>query len=97
MLHWAAIHIGYVLLARFGLGSDCWLAQLIDGRFRRMRLFGKLVTDLNESDLLSLRENKISENQILEFKRDLYTKSDRDKREFLKDVVGMANASGGRS
>ena len=60
-----------------------------------MRLNGKLAGDLSQDDLMQLIEDRRPEDRYLDYKRDPYGKTDADKRELLKDVVGLANASGG--
>lgn len=42
-----------------------------------------------------LCSDRVSESQIIDFKRTLPTTSDKDKAEFLKDVCAFANAGGG--
>lgn len=46
-------------------------------------------------DLKTLILNKKQEDTFLDFKRDMYGKSDGDKKELLKDVSAFANGSGG--
>jgi hypothetical protein len=51
--------------------------------------------DINEASLQALIDNGIPEGPLLEYKRQVYGRSDKDKREFLKDATGFVNASGG--
>jgi predicted HTH transcriptional regulator len=60
-----------------------------------MTLKNKVLDLITESDLQSLVENKVREAKVLDYKRALPGKSDREKREFLYDVSSFANASGG--
>jgi hypothetical protein len=50
---------------------------------------------ISEANLQSLKENKVAEGIVLDYKRELYGASDTDKREFLKDVSSFANTAGG--
>ena len=60
-----------------------------------MYLRFKPLREVLESDLQDLIENKINENQFIDYKRDLYSPNDKGKRELIKDVVAFANTSGG--
>jgi predicted HTH transcriptional regulator len=60
-----------------------------------MLIDGKTIEELTEADLLQMVEIGRSEDRYLDFKRELYSNSDADSKEFLKDVSGLANASGG--
>jgi hypothetical protein len=54
--------------------------------------------DLNSvaiNDLMELKENKVNESKILEYKKDLKLVRDQDKKEFLSDISSFANTSGG--
>ena len=51
--------------------------------------------NLSESDLRELLELPVQEGLQIEYKRDLYGKSDEQKKELLKDISGFANAFGG--
>lgn len=51
--------------------------------------------EITINDLQSLVENKVRENKVIEYKKALPGKSDRDKKEFLADISAFANASGG--
>lgn len=55
----------------------------------------KLLADIQDTDLLSLRDNQVPEGKTIEYKRDLPGSSDTEKREFLKDVSAFANTTGG--
>ena len=50
---------------------------------------------LTERDLNELVEGAVSEGLHIEYKRELYGRSDAHKKEALKDISGFANASGG--
>ena len=50
---------------------------------------------ISESDLLELIDGKVPEDHRLDYKRDIYGQSDKDKKELLKDVSAFANVSGG--
>jgi predicted HTH transcriptional regulator len=60
-----------------------------------MRLNGKFVAELTETDMAQLVQDGRAEDQNLDFKREAYGKGDTDKKELVKDVLGFANASGG--
>ncbi len=47
------------------------------------------------SEIEALRDNKVPENRTLEYKRELYGKSDDERRELVADVTAFANAAGG--
>ncbi len=47
------------------------------------------------ADIQKLHQQQVPESLILDYKRDSYGGADEDKRKFLKDVAGMANANGG--
>jgi predicted HTH transcriptional regulator len=51
--------------------------------------------NMHEADLAELIATQVPEGLRIEYKRDLYGNSDRDKREALKDVSAFANAFGG--
>ncbi|HZQ45908.1 MAG TPA: ATP-binding protein [Verrucomicrobiae bacterium] len=55
----------------------------------------KQITDITEADIQALKENKVSERTVMEYKRDLPGSRDSDKKEFLYDVSSFANARGG--
>jgi len=50
---------------------------------------------ISESDLLELVDGKVPEDHRLDYKRDIYGPSDKDKKELLKDVSAFANVNGG--
>ena len=50
---------------------------------------------VNEAALQSLVDNQVRESLTLDFKETLPDKSDKGKREFLKDVTAFSNAEGG--
>jgi hypothetical protein len=60
-----------------------------------MTLFGRPLTELEESDLIALKEGGQAERKTLDYKRDIVGPSDSDKREFLYDVSSFANSAGG--
>ena len=51
--------------------------------------------DLAERDLLNQIQAGVPEGVLVDYKRDLYGRTDADIREFLKDVSSFANTSGG--
>jgi hypothetical protein len=57
--------------------------------------FGKPLSDIEESDLQSLIESSVQENDRVEFKRDMYGRTDEEVREMLRDIAAMANHRGG--
>jgi Putative DNA-binding domain len=50
---------------------------------------------ITEDDLNTLKSMGIPESQTIDYKRDTYGNSDKDKREFLADVTSFANSIGG--
>ncbi|MFA7654335.1 MAG: ATP-binding protein [Candidatus Magasanikbacteria bacterium] len=57
-------------------------------------MFNKPISQLNESDIQSLIDNKEKESLVLEFKQEI-TGTDHEKKEISKDISAMANADGG--
>ncbi len=57
--------------------------------------FNTRIEEITINHLQRLVDSKAFETRNLEFKRDLYGKSDSEKKEFLADVTSLANASGG--
>jgi hypothetical protein len=55
----------------------------------------KPLADITAQDIQSLLDNGIPEGSTLEYKRELPSGRDEDKREFLADVSSFANTSGG--
>ncbi len=55
----------------------------------------KLVSQLEEQDLLEIVTSQETETKTLEFKRKISINTDAEKKEFLYDVTSFANASGG--
>lgn len=51
--------------------------------------------DITEKDLDELIDVGVPEGLIIEYKRDIYGKSDADKKEALKDISSFANSFGG--
>src|SRR5215211_901458 len=60
-----------------------------------MTLKNRVLDLITEADLQSLVENRVREAKVLDYKRALPDKLERQKREFLYDVSSFANASGG--
>jgi hypothetical protein len=60
-----------------------------------MFTFSKPINEINEQDLVALIDGGVIENRQLEYKRDLPGTADKDKREFVRDVVAFANSAGG--
>jgi Putative DNA-binding domain len=60
-----------------------------------MALSNKSFEEISESDLNDQVSARVPEGVLLDYKRDLYGRSDADVREFLKDVSSFANMSGG--
>lgn len=58
--------------------------------------FSRVVTALTENDLDWLVANRISEDDRLDYKRDMYGTDDESKRELLRDITQLANHRGGR-
>lgn len=55
----------------------------------------KPISEIQDTDLLALRDNEVSESKGIEYKRDLPGTADLDRREFLKDISAFANTQGG--
>jgi hypothetical protein len=51
--------------------------------------------NISESDLLKHVSAGVPEGIFIDYKRDMYGRSDADAKEFLKDVSSFANTSGG--
>ncbi|MDA7511146.1 ATP-binding protein [Verrucomicrobia bacterium] len=51
--------------------------------------------EVTEEDLNSLVRDKVGESRTIEFKSQLPSSNDKDKKEFLADVSSLANAVGG--
>lgn len=60
-----------------------------------MGFFEKQANEINFSDLEMLVENKVIEHRILEYKRTINLDTDKEKKEFLKDISSFANSEGG--
>ncbi len=60
-----------------------------------MQIHGKIFSELNEEDLKSLIDDKVSEGKYIEYKQALPSTTDRDKKEFLADVSSFSNTAGG--
>lgn len=50
---------------------------------------------ISKSEIEALIDNKVREGRTIEYKKEIPTNSDENKREFLADVSSFANASGG--
>lgn len=55
----------------------------------------KPLDEINEGDLLNLKNNKVTEGRTIEYKIILPTNTHDSKKEFLADVSSFANATGG--
>lgn len=60
-----------------------------------MHPFNKPISEIFLADIQSLVQDQIAESRTLDYKRDLYSNSDRDKKEFLIDISALANTMGG--
>jgi len=60
-----------------------------------MAINNKPLESIEESDLQSLVDNKVSEDKTIEYKTSLPGNSDAAKKEFLADVSSFGNAAGG--
>ncbi len=60
-----------------------------------MLLNGIPVSEVDWSHLQALVDEKVAESLVLDYKRDLPRRVDKDKVELLRDVSAMANAAGG--
>jgi hypothetical protein len=60
-----------------------------------MRLHGKLVGEIEPSDLSALLENQVGESRELDYKLELPGSALADKKEFLADASALANTAGG--
>ena len=58
-------------------------------------IFQKNFDQITSSDITDLIKNKYDERQSIEYKKEMYGRSDSDKRELLRDVSSIANAFGG--
>ena len=58
-------------------------------------MFDKPIDELTLSDIEALVDNKVPESQTLDYKLKLCLDKDKDKKEFLADVVSFANTKGG--
>ena len=58
-------------------------------------LFTKSFNDLNENDLIELINNKTIESKFIDYKKEIHSNSDSEKKEFLADVSSFSNSSGG--
>ena len=60
-----------------------------------MLIHGKVLSELNEDDLMSLIDDQVSEGKSIEYKQDLPGASNSDKKEFFYDVSSFSNTAGG--
>jgi hypothetical protein len=60
-----------------------------------MHPFDKPIGNITLADIEALIQDQVPESRTLDYKRDLYTNSDRDKKNFLIDVSAFANTVGG--
>lgn len=60
-----------------------------------MHPFNKNIKDITLKDIDTLIQDQVPESRILDYKRDLYTGIDKDKKDFLIDVSALANTVGG--
>ncbi|MFZ2975916.1 MAG: ATP-binding protein [Candidatus Moraniibacteriota bacterium] len=58
-------------------------------------IFNKLFSEINYRDIEDLTSQKISENQNIEFKKEVWGRGDEDVREMLRDIDAIANGYGG--
>jgi len=58
-------------------------------------MINKQIDKIELNDLEQLRSNAVSEGKTIEYKKQLPTNSDADRKEFLADISSFANASGG--
>ena len=56
---------------------------------------GRKLSELTEQDLQRLVSDQVQEKDTLEYKSIMYSNSDEDKREMLRDITSMANYHGG--
>lgn len=56
---------------------------------------GKIVSEITETDLKDLIQNKVKERQTLEYKEKMYGRTDKEVKEMLRDITSIANAYGG--
>lgn len=61
----------------------------------RAGMIQKLLEYITDADVRSLIENGVREGRSIEYKRELPTNTDADKKEFLSDISAFANAAGG--
>src|SRR3989344_6489998 len=58
-------------------------------------MINKLLTKIDLDDLNNLIQNAVSEGKTIEYKNQLPSNSDSDRKEFLADVSSFTNTSGG--
>jgi hypothetical protein len=56
---------------------------------------GKPIQELAEADIRTLIEREVGESRILDYKREMYSNSDADKRDLACDISAFANSNGG--
>ncbi|MFD2413074.1 AlbA family DNA-binding domain-containing protein [Paenibacillus rhizoplanae] len=60
-----------------------------------MSLMHKTIEQINEDDLIYLKESEVQESRVIEYKEMLPSDQEEAKKEFLADVSSFANAGGG--
>jgi Putative DNA-binding domain len=60
-----------------------------------MSILRKPIASITEDDLTDLISNEVREGKTIDYKEQLISNSDSDKKEFLYDVTSFANAGGG--
>jgi Predicted transcriptional regulator containing an HTH domain and an uncharacterized domain shared with the mammalian protein Schlafen len=58
-------------------------------------MISKSISEINEDDILQLRENSVPEGRSIEYKEYLPGSNDENKKEFLADISSFANCDGG--
>jgi hypothetical protein len=58
-------------------------------------IFGKRIEDLTAADVHALADNQVAESFDLDFKEELYGRTDSDKRSLAGDIAALANTAGG--
>ena len=56
---------------------------------------GKLISGLEEGDIRNLLDKGVGESRVLDYKRDMYSSSDSDKRDLACDITALSNSNGG--
>lgn len=58
-------------------------------------MLNKTLESINETDISALADNQVQEGRTLDYKLELPSGKDEDKREFWRDITSFANAAGG--